>query len=67
MHSKVYPSTLADKALFERLPHVHPVQHAFPWISGPRTSQFEPKKIEAFPDPSALKADARQGLAGLDQ
>jgi hypothetical protein len=32
-----------------------------------RTLQFEAKKIEAFPDPSALKAYARQGLADLDE
>jgi len=62
-----HPSALADKALFERLHHIHVVQHAFLWITGPRTSQFEHKKIEAFPDPPALKAYARQGLADLDE
>jgi len=29
--------------------------------------QFEPQKIEALPDPSALNSHARQGLAGLDE
>jgi uncharacterized damage-inducible protein DinB len=62
-----YQAALADKALFERLHHIHLVQHAFLWITGPRTSPFEPKKVEAFPDPAALKAYARQGLADLDE
>jgi len=62
-----YPSALADKALLERLHHIHLVQHAFLWITGPRTLQFQPKKIEAFPDPHELKAYARQGLAGLEE
>ena len=64
---EAHPSALADKALFERLHHIHLVQHAFLWITGPRTSPFERKKIEAFSDPSALKAYAQQGLADLDE
>jgi|SRR5581483_2530798 len=62
-----YPSAISDKALYERLHHIHLVQHGFLWITGSRTSQFEYKKVEEFPDPSTLKNYAQQGLAGLDE
>ena len=61
------PGTLADKALYERLHHIHLVQHAFLWITGPGTSQFEYRKLEEFPDAAALKKYARQGLLDLDE
>lgn len=61
------PAALADKALYERLYHIHLVQHAFLWITGLRTSQFEYKKIEDFPDATALKKYAQQGLADLEE
>ena len=67
VHSKVARRALADQVRLERLHHIHLVQHAFLWITGPRTSRFEPQKIEAFPDPSALKAYARQGPADLEE
>lgn len=62
-----HAGALADKALFERLYHIHVVQHAFLWITGPRTSQFEYKKVEEFADPAALKQYAQQGLTSLDE
>lgn len=62
-----HPTALADKALFERLHQIHLVQHGFLWITGPRTSPFERKNIEAFSDTSAPKAYAQQGLADLDE
>lgn len=60
-------TALADKALIERLYHIHLVQHGFLWITGPLNTQFEYKKVEEFPDPAALKCYARQGLADLDE
>ena len=58
-----HSAALTDKALFERLHHIHFVQHAFLWITGPTTSQFEYKKQEEFSNPATLKSYARQGLA----
>ena len=52
---EAHPPALVDKALFERLHHIHLVQHAFLWISGPRTPQFEYRKLEEFPDATTLK------------
>jgi len=63
---EAHPGALADKALFERLYHIHLVQHGFLWITGPRTAEFECKKVEEFADASALKRYAQQGLADLD-
>lgn len=59
------PAVLADKALRERLYHIHLVQHAFLWITGTRTSQFEYKKIDEFSDAAVLKNYAQQGLIDL--
>lgn len=64
---EAHPAALKDKALFERLYHIHLVQHGFLWITGPRTSEFEYKKIEEFADAAALKKYAQQGLADLDE
>ena len=64
---EAHPAALADKALFERLYHIHVVQHAFLWITGPRTAGFDYKKIEEFADAAALKKYAQQGLADLDE
>lgn len=64
---EAHSTALIDKALFQRLHHIHLVQHAFLWITGPSTSQFEYRKSEEIPSPAALKSYARQGLADLDQ
>lgn len=64
---EAYPAALADKALFERLHHIHVVQHAFLWITGSRAAQFEYKKVEEFADAAALKRYAQQGLAELEE
>jgi uncharacterized damage-inducible protein DinB len=58
-------AALADQAIRERLVHIHLVQHAFLWITGPRTSQLTFKKPEDFPDAPELKAYARQGNVDL--
>ncbi len=62
-----HPSALKDKALYERLHQIHLVQHGFLWITGPRTSPFEYKKADEYPDPATLKTYAQQGLADLDE
>ena len=62
---EAHPTALKDKSLYERLHHIHAVQHGFLWITGPRTSAFEYKKAEEYPDPAALKKYAQQGLTGL--
>jgi uncharacterized damage-inducible protein DinB len=64
---EAHATALTDKALFERLHHIHLVQHAFLWITGSPTSKFEYRKVEEFSSPAALKSYARQGLVDLDQ
>jgi uncharacterized damage-inducible protein DinB len=59
------PPALADKAIRERLVHIHLVQHAFLWINGPPSSPFIFKKPEDFPDAAELKSYARQGNVDL--
>lgn len=71
---EAHPAALADKAICERLLHIHQVQYAFLWMAGPRTSHFGFKKLDDFADMAALKAYARQYhkavgelLRGLDE
>ena len=71
---EAYPAALADKAIRERLLHIHQVQYAFLWITGPRTSGFAFKKLEDFAGMGDLKKYAQQYhtavaelLGGLDQ
>jgi uncharacterized damage-inducible protein DinB len=60
-----HPPALDDKAIRERLLHIHLVQHAFLWVTGPRRSGFELKKLEDFASMANLKAYAAQGLAEM--
>lgn len=71
---EAYPAALADKAIRERLLHIHQVQHAFLWITGPQTSEFGFKKLEDFPSMTDLKqyaqhyhATVRELLKAMDQ
>jgi uncharacterized damage-inducible protein DinB len=71
---EAHPAALGDKAIRERLLHIHQVQHAFLWITGPRTSEFTFKKLEDFRGMEDLKQYAqryhlavRELLSGLDQ
>jgi uncharacterized damage-inducible protein DinB len=64
--SKRTRRALEDKAIRERLLHIHLVQHAFLWITGPRSESFSSKKIEDFPSMADLKTYAREGLSQLD-
>jgi uncharacterized damage-inducible protein DinB len=47
--------------------HIHLVQHAFLYVTGPRTSPFEFKKLEDFATMGDVKKYGRQGLAELDE
>jgi uncharacterized damage-inducible protein DinB len=60
------PTALQDKAIRERLLHIHLVQHAFLWLLGPRNPQFEVKKIEDFASISDLKKYGCEGLSQLN-
>jgi len=61
-----HPAALEDKAIRERLHHIHLVQHGFLWITGPRTSGFEFKKFEDFQAISDLKKYGQEGLTRLN-
>ena len=63
---EAHPVALADKAIRERLFHIHLVQHGFLWVTGPRTSEFAFKKLEDFPLIADLKKYAQQGLAEMN-
>lgn len=56
---EAHPAALTDKAIRERLHHIHLVQSAFLWVVGPRTSQFVITKVEDYPNMTDLKAFAR--------
>jgi uncharacterized damage-inducible protein DinB len=62
---EAHPPALADKAIRERLLHIHQVQYAFLWITGPRTAGFAFKKLEDFPSMADLKQYARRYHASV--
>jgi len=62
---EAHAPALADKAIRERLLHIHQVQYAYVWIAGTRAAQFEFKKIEDFPTMADLKQYARRGHAQM--
>ena len=62
---EAHPAALEDKAIRERLLHIHQVQYAYVWMVGTRASQFAFKKIEDFPSMADLKKYARQGHADM--
>ena len=45
---EAHPAAIADRAIRERLLHIHLVQHGFLWVVGPRTSPFAFNKLEDF-------------------
>jgi uncharacterized damage-inducible protein DinB len=55
-----HPAALADKAIRERLHHIHLVQAAFLWVVRPRTEQFVISKVEDYANIADLKAFARK-------
>jgi uncharacterized damage-inducible protein DinB len=58
---EAHPPALADRAIRERLHHIHLVQSAFLWVMGPRTAQFAMTKAEDYPNMGDLKNFA-QGI-----
>jgi uncharacterized damage-inducible protein DinB len=64
---EAHAPALEDKAIRERLLHIHLVQHAFLWITGPRAVPIIIKKIEDFPTMADLKKYAREGLSQLNE
>jgi uncharacterized damage-inducible protein DinB len=64
---EAHPPALEDKAIRERLHHIHLVQHAFLWITGPRSEPFANRKLEDFPGISDLKKYAQEGLRHLNE
>jgi len=62
-----HPAALEDKAICERLLHIHLVQHGFLWVTSPQRSEFAFKKLEDFPSMADLKAYARQGLDDITE
>ena len=61
------PAALADKAIRERLLHIHLVQHGFSWVTAPQRWEFAFSKIEDFPSMADLKKYAQHGLKELGE
>lgn len=71
---EAHPPALADRAVRERLHHIHLVQSAFLWVVGRRRPQFVITKPEDYTKIGDLKAFARKGhmemaamLGGMDE
>jgi uncharacterized damage-inducible protein DinB len=71
---EAHPPALADRAIRERLFHIHQVQQIFLWLVGPRTSEFVFNKVEDYARMADLKAEAQKYhalmgalLAGIDE
>jgi len=64
---EAHPAALADKAIRERLLHIHMVQHAFLWVTSPQKTEFSFKKMEDFPSMADLKKYAQQGLKDMNE
>jgi uncharacterized damage-inducible protein DinB len=62
-----HPAALSDRAIGERLLHIHLVQRAFLWVTGPRTSEFLFKKLEDFPQMADLRDYAREYHAEMGE
>ena len=63
---EAHPAALDDKAIRERLAHIHLVQHAFLWVTSVKRSDFSFKKLGDFPSMADLKKYAREGLEVLN-
>jgi uncharacterized damage-inducible protein DinB len=64
---EAHPPALADKAIRERLFHIHLVQHGFLWVTGPRRAEFDFKKLEDFGGMAELKRYGQQANAELQK
>lgn len=56
---EAHPTALADRAICERLHHIHLVQSAFLWAVGPRTTPLAFLKVEDYTNMGDLKTGAR--------
>lgn len=54
-----HAAALSDRAIRERLLHIHLVQSAFLWLVGPRQTEFAAIELKDFPDIKALKERAQ--------
>jgi uncharacterized damage-inducible protein DinB len=57
---EAHAAALQDRAIRERLHHIHLVQSAFLWVTGPRTAQFAVTKAEDYQNMADLKTFARE-------
>jgi len=57
---EAHAAALEDRAIRERLHHIHLVQSAFLWVTGPRTAQFAVTKADDYPNMADLKTFARE-------
>ncbi len=71
---EAHAPALADRAIRERLHHIHLVQSAFLWVVRPERAQFVITKVEDYPNIAELKTFARTFhsdmaamLAGMDE
>jgi uncharacterized damage-inducible protein DinB len=63
---EAHPAALDDKAIRERLFHIHLVQHGFLWVTSVKRPDFSFKKLEDFPSMADLKKYGQQGLEELN-
>jgi len=59
---EAHPAALTDKAIRERVLHIHLVQHGFLWVTARQRGEFTFKKLEDFPSMADLKTYAQRGL-----
>jgi uncharacterized damage-inducible protein DinB len=64
---EAHAAALADKAIRERLLHIHLVQHGFLWVTSPERTDFAFKKLDDFPSMGDLKKYAQQGLKEMTE
>jgi uncharacterized damage-inducible protein DinB len=64
---EAHPPAMADRAIRERLLHIHLVQHGFLWVTARQRPEFLFTKMEDFPAMAGLKKYGRQGLEELQE
>jgi uncharacterized damage-inducible protein DinB len=64
---EAHPTALGDKAVRDRLHHIHQVQRVFLWAVGDRKAPPHITKPDDFADPNALKAYGRSGHRALTE
>lgn len=64
---EAHPAAIADKAIRERLLHIHLVQHGFLWVVGARTLPFAFKKLEDFASTENFRGYAQHYHGEMDQ